>query len=220
MDFIRSAVASGFIVATMLIAGSASAAPIVNTSGDLQVSIGQNNSADEEKVFLEKLTAKTITGHVGSQSGTPLVTFVADIAVDAKNGFASIDATGSGKSLAPYHDLLVTIAAGFTFTDLVFDVLSPNPFTITASNGGFSSLSNLPNGNTEFTALAINGTNLTSIALHSDLGFTQIKQFELSGVTAVAAVPEPTTWAMMLLGFAGVGFVAYRRRSSASLRFA
>ena len=30
---------------------------------------------------------------------------------------------------------------------------------------------------------------------------------------AIAAVPEPSTWAMMLLGFAGVGFMAYRRRS-------
>jgi PEP-CTERM motif-containing protein len=28
----------------------------------------------------------------------------------------------------------------------------------------------------------------------------------------VSAVPEPTTWAMMLLGFAGIGFLAYRRR--------
>jgi hypothetical protein len=28
---------------------------------------------------------------------------------------------------------------------------------------------------------------------------------------AVAAVPEPSTWAMMLLGFAGLGFMAYRR---------
>ena len=27
-----------------------------------------------------------------------------------------------------------------------------------------------------------------------------------------AAVPEPSTWAMMILGFAGVGFMAYRRR--------
>jgi hypothetical protein len=27
----------------------------------------------------------------------------------------------------------------------------------------------------------------------------------------VAAVPEPVTWAMMLIGFAGLGFVAYRR---------
>jgi len=29
----------------------------------------------------------------------------------------------------------------------------------------------------------------------------------------VSAVPEPTTWAMMLLGFAGIGLLAYRRRS-------
>ncbi|SHK67535.1 PEPxxWA-CTERM sorting domain-containing protein [Bradyrhizobium lablabi] len=27
------------------------------------------------------------------------------------------------------------------------------------------------------------------------------------------AVPEPSTWAMMILGFAGVGFAAYRRRN-------
>lgn len=34
----------------------------------------------------------------------------------------------------------------------------------------------------------------------------------------IAPVPEPATWAMMFLGFAGVGFVAYRRsrRESAS----
>ena len=28
----------------------------------------------------------------------------------------------------------------------------------------------------------------------------------------VAAVPEPATWAMMLLGFAGIGTMAYRKR--------
>ena len=28
----------------------------------------------------------------------------------------------------------------------------------------------------------------------------------------VSAVPEPSTWAMMILGFAGVGFITYRRR--------
>ena len=30
-------------------------------------------------------------------------------------------------------------------------------------------------------------------------------------LTSVGPVPEPSTWAMMLLGFAGVGFMAYRR---------
>jgi hypothetical protein len=33
------------------------------------------------------------------------------------------------------------------------------------------------------------------------------------GATLAPAVPEPSTWAMIILGFAGVGFMAYRRRS-------
>jgi hypothetical protein len=33
----------------------------------------------------------------------------------------------------------------------------------------------------------------------------------------VSAVPEPSTWAMLLLGFAGVGFMAYRRKSKPAL---
>nr|WP_202975752.1 PEPxxWA-CTERM sorting domain-containing protein [Bradyrhizobium algeriense] len=33
----------------------------------------------------------------------------------------------------------------------------------------------------------------------------------------VSAVPEPSTWAMMILGFAGVGFMAYRRKSKSAL---
>jgi PEP-CTERM motif len=32
----------------------------------------------------------------------------------------------------------------------------------------------------------------------------------------VGAVPEPSTWAMMILGFMGVGFVAYRRKPNRS----
>ena len=30
----------------------------------------------------------------------------------------------------------------------------------------------------------------------------------------VVAMPEPSTWAMMILGFAGVGFMAYRRKQN------
>jgi hypothetical protein len=35
--------------------------------------------------------------------------------------------------------------------------------------------------------------------------------------TFTGAVPEPSTWAMMLLGFAGLGFMAYRRKSRPAL---
>ena len=36
----------------------------------------------------------------------------------------------------------------------------------------------------------------------------------------ITSVPEPSTWAMMILGFFGVGFMAYRRKSQAALRLA
>lgn len=49
----------------------------------------------------------------------------------------------------------------------------------------------------------------SQIANHSD----QL-QFTLS------AVPEPSTWAMMILGFAGVGFMAYRRKEKLALKLA
>ncbi|SDJ62857.1 PEP-CTERM protein-sorting domain-containing protein [Bradyrhizobium lablabi] len=36
-------------------------------------------------------------------------------------------------------------------------------------------------------------------------------------MTAITAVPEPSTWAMIIFGFAGIGFMAYRRKSRAAL---
>jgi probable HAF family extracellular repeat protein len=38
------------------------------------------------------------------------------------------------------------------------------------------------------------------------------------GFLASPSVPEPSTWAMMLLGFAGLGFVTYRRQQKAHLQ--
>jgi hypothetical protein len=34
----------------------------------------------------------------------------------------------------------------------------------------------------------------------------------LSEVEFTAAVPEPSTWMMLIAGFAGIGFLSYRRR--------
>jgi PEP-CTERM motif len=42
--------------------------------------------------------------------------------------------------------------------------------------------------------------------------------FQLTSLTQVDAVPEPSTWAMMILGFCGLGFMAYRKKGA--LRFA
>jgi hypothetical protein len=58
-----------------------------------------------------------------------------------------------------------------------------------------------------------------SIAVTANGGeLDDIRQVRLEGVAS--AVPEPSTWAMMILGFFGVGYMAYRRKNSAVLRVA
>ena len=54
-------------------------------------------------------------------------------------------------------------------------------------------------------------------ALDSQVGLGQTKGTIVVGDPMVAAVPELSTWAMMMLGFAGIGAMTYRRRKSAAL---
>ncbi|SHH49048.1 PEP-CTERM protein-sorting domain-containing protein [Bradyrhizobium erythrophlei] len=47
-----------------------------------------------------------------------------------------------------------------------------------------------------------------------------ILDVNISSPNLTTDVPEPSTWAMMILGFFGVGVMAYRRKSKPTLRFA
>lgn len=58
--------------------------------------------------------------------------------------------------------------------------------------------------------------------IHIDPDFVGGDQFKLLisdgvGNSPVSAVPEPSTWAMMLLGLCGLGWLAHRRRNTLSL---
>jgi hypothetical protein len=65
--------------------------------------------------------------------------------------------------------------------------------------------------------------NYAEVSAFVDPTFTVVGDYasRWSGVpSAASAVPEPFTWAMMILGFAGVGFMAYRRKNRTTFRFA
>ena len=53
------------------------------------------------------------------------------------------------------------------------------------------------------------GTYFVEVAGTSGLG--SLKLAIDGNVTTLAAVPEPSTWAMMLTGFGGLAFAAFRR---------
>jgi hypothetical protein len=61
--------------------------------------------------------------------------------------------------------------------------------------------------------------NASGQVAFTDLGPSN-QQGDLLDSVTVSAVPEPSTWAMMILGFLGVGFLAYRRKDEAAFRFA
>ncbi len=55
--------------------------------------------------------------------------------------------------------------------------------------------------------------NVTGMLFYADLGENiQIDNIRLEG--SVAAVPEPATWAMMIIGFGGIGATFRRRRQA------
>jgi hypothetical protein len=47
--------------------------------------------------------------------------------------------------------------------------------------------------------------------------FDQPVQVGTWEIRVAEAVPEPSTWAMMILGFGGIGFMACRRRNKAAM---
>jgi PEP-CTERM motif len=87
--------------------------------------------------------------------------------------------------------------------------LSPQILTAVAND-------NLDNVFQTMTVLFTASASTTTISF-GDLGGLSTDQLKGGSVdfildnVAVTAVPEPSSWAMMILGFLGVGFMAYRR---------
>jgi hypothetical protein len=224
LEFRKSRLAAG--MAIILCAGTASAVaaaatPVyTGTYADMYLKTFPSG-LNEQKVYLDAALSSTITGHVGSQTGTPLVMFSSTTDVlDAANGFATIKAQDG------YINNVTITAPGYWFDDLIFSVnLAPNAnndlhITATDKSGGtdtyagWTGLGDWVNGQNDILVLST-GTNLMqSVTIESNYGFTidygvdQLKQTQISGLTPV---PEPETYAMLMAGLGLVGFAARRK---------
>ena len=173
----------------------------------------------EEKVFLDKDKSSEITGHVSSQTGTPLVKIESPDTLDAKNGFANIKPM-KGELL---HEITISVP-DYWFGDLIFSLLPDKKsttdlvITATSKSGKTDSYDNWldekkwGNGSNRILLLAHEGNLMESVTIASESGFKQLKQIEISEVTAV---PLPAT--VWLFGLALLGFMGFSRRSQAAL---
>jgi len=163
----------------------------------------------------------TTTGHVAGFP-TILVTAKSTGNTDFSNGVATVSTVNG-----PQPPLFTTLE--FTFSNnLVFNAFSfqaqfensrSDPLTDIQltwydqnNNSGVVNYLNLDrSGLTPSLGIhSLDGQTLSKIVIYDSEGFKQLKQFAFNG--SIAPVPEASTWAMMILGFAGVGFLAYRRR--------
>jgi hypothetical protein len=188
----------------------------------------------EQKVFLNEIhDSATITGNVGAQNSGPVIVITADVGtfdsfLDAGGGFATIDPSHGFKA---FNGVDIKIP-GFTFTDIVFtvqmtrfggrkgdtetDTFDIFPFSGLHIGDGDGPETSSPDAAFEYNAVAHNGVfdeiNLLAEGPPLSAGFDEIKHIQISGLAAVAT-PEPSTWAMGLIGFAAMAFFGYRRRA-------
>jgi hypothetical protein len=59
--------------------------------------------------------------------------------------------------------------------------------------------------------------NFTSTGQITQIVISSTNDGQGIGLSTVTGVPEVSTWAMLLAGFAGMGFVGYRRNKAATL---
>jgi hypothetical protein len=171
----------------------------------------------------------TTTGHV---AGFPsvLVTAKSIGNTDFSNGVATVS-TVNGPGAPPLFTSLefdlsnVSVFNRFSFqaqfdkkdtgdtTDITLQWFDQN-----GANGIVTYFNVDTNGLTPSLGIhSLDGETLSKIIISDSEGFKELKQFAFNGALA-PPVPEPATWAMMVLGFAGVGFMAYRRRSVQHVR--
>jgi PEP-CTERM motif len=76
-----------------------------------------------------------------------------------------------------------------------------------------------PSGNATSNAIVISvpDASVTSSSTGGSGGPSTSVNGGNAAAGAVSTVPEPSTWAMLLLGFAGIGFMAYRRKAKPAL---
>ncbi len=164
-------------------------------------------------------------------SGSETIDFLANVAVDTASGTASINAVTSGRVTTPINTLWITPEDRtafnlFSFRGAVFGN-ADQEIKVTITDQFDSVFQFLITDNGDFTRIGFEakpGTGELIKTIRIDglgAGFDYFKQMGFGyQQDNTPAVPEASTWAMMILGFAGVGFLAYRRRNQGHVRLA
>jgi len=153
---------------------------------------GSNNTLNSVSISADGLTA-TWTGQTSvfgvNYSGLVDVEFIATLSPSSNATWVTASSVGISGPLAV---LEIENGNSFSMTQQFLAKTGANPYQ------SFLSLN---------TAIHPYQSGLARTGTNGQFFYTDPR------APAAPAVPEPSTWAMMILGFAGVSFLAYRRRT-------
>ena len=208
------------VAAASLAISTPAAADIINVSASASQGTLAHNANEQQ-------TGALVTADLGS-NGPNIVNFTADttgpgdeLFLAGGNGQATITGAEIGpkdNGLLLSGDIFLTDHAAMTWIELALTGTLPGgtvDFFLTDGSGTVWDFLNLEmgSGDTHFGFQAINGQVITNLRFVSDSPpgtISLIKQVRIQ--TGPGVVPEPATWGMMLLGFAGIGMVVRRSR--------
>ena len=162
--------------------------------------------------------------YVGSASNVGTVTRISSFISGSQGqygwygiGYGYTDVRLTGGDEMQSIQFLAGSGFGYGVGNLVYEVLDQGSVVSTGSvpirNNGYDRT---------MTPYGFSGGGFDEIrlqVLYSSTSFQtgQLEAGVFDSFGAVGTVPEPSTWAMLLLGFAGIGFMAYRRKKTPAL---
>jgi len=190
---------------------------------NITFTLGNNPQPGEENVLLNNGTSGSTVSGTTNQSGVTInFTSATQILSEPSSGQARIEATSGGSQVALSDISSITSATG-PFGDLIFNMfiggtIGTSGGTATISvldNLGFTSTfsETLGNGQNFLTVVASAGESIDSVAISYPVGFTDLRQVRISGVTAPTVPDSGAT--LSLLGASLIGLAFLRRKLAA-----
>jgi hypothetical protein len=235
----------GFVCAVALFAG-ASNASAASVSGTLGITYFEVLNGTGGPDFGGSGTPNVADGSALGPDGLPVVNSVSP-GITEFNSFheitwwspsmnSAVIATGTGVTAIPYSSNMYQPNSGGTNDAAAYETAILNGsftlssagtvhFTVGSDDDAFIYLNGILIGqnpgihgvtDVTFTGNGLAGSNSLEI-FYADREHTGAFLDVSADVALTAGVPEPSTWAMMILGFTGVGFMSYRRKSKPAL---
>jgi PEP-CTERM motif len=212
-------------LAWLALTAAASAAPVVTlTPGPEDPLYFASEGAGDNGFTLGGITWTDVSGSAATEKGTVAGKYAAPLGMGTSTttGTTYMAVEGGGTELA-------TWATPQTSLSIYWGSIDGN-VPGSPSGGNINDLSITVDGYT------LTGVDLMALGAHGTGGQGDPKANELVRITGLgdfttvefhtsrnafefslgAAIPEPSTWAMMALGFAGLGYAAFRRNSTKS----